>query len=65
MRWKGHVLCKTRSASTYIIGKPDGKKLLGRLKHRWINESKDVKICGVRIATKLTLPDLELLDRYL
>jgi len=65
MRWKGHVLCKTRSASAYIIGKPDGKKLLGRLKHRWIDKSKDVKICGVRIATKSMLLDFELRDRYL
>lgn len=54
MRGKGHVLCKTRSTSTYIICKPDGKKLLGRLKSRWIDKkNKYVKICGVRIATKL------------
>lgn len=65
MRGKGHVLYMTRSVSTYIIGKRDGKKLFGRLKHRWIDKSKDVKNYGVRIATKLMWLDFGLRDRYL
>jgi len=55
----------TRSASTCIIGKPDGKKLLERLKHRWIDKIKDVKNCGVRMTTKLMRLDFGLRDIYL
>jgi hypothetical protein len=37
MRWAGLVACmgEERKAYRVLVGKPEGKKLLGRPKHRW------------------------------
>jgi hypothetical protein len=35
MRWAGHVYVWRRSAYRVLMGKPDGKRLLGRPRHRW------------------------------
>ena len=37
MRWAGHVALMGESRGVYrvLVGKPEGKKLLGRPKHRW------------------------------
>jgi hypothetical protein len=37
MRWAGNVACtgKERGAHRVLVGKPEGKRPLGRLRHRW------------------------------
>jgi len=37
MRWTGHVACmgERRDAYRVLVGKPEGKKSLGRPMHRW------------------------------
>jgi hypothetical protein len=37
MRWMGHVACMEQRRGVYrvLVGKPEGKKLLGRRRHRW------------------------------
>jgi len=37
IRWVGHVLCMGESRGVYgvLVGKPQGKKPLGRPRHRW------------------------------
>ena len=37
LRWTGHVARMEQSGNTYriLVGKPEGKKPLGRLRHRW------------------------------
>jgi hypothetical protein len=39
MRWVGHVaqLGEKRNAYRLLVGKPEGKKLLGRPRHRWVD----------------------------
>jgi len=52
MRWAGHVarMGKRRGVDRVLVGKPEGKRPLGRLKRRWENNIKmdlqEVK-CGV------------------
>jgi hypothetical protein len=37
MRWAGHVawMWKGRGVYRVLVGKPEGKRPLGRLRHRW------------------------------
>jgi hypothetical protein len=37
MRWVGHVVCMggRRAAYRVLVGNPEGKRLLGRPRHRW------------------------------
>jgi len=37
MRWAGHVarMVEGRSVHRVLVGKPEGKRLLGRPRHRW------------------------------
>jgi hypothetical protein len=37
MRWEGHVPCMGKDRKVYrvLVGKPEGKRPLGRLSHRW------------------------------
>jgi hypothetical protein len=37
MNWAGYVACmgKKRNACRIFLGRPEGKKLLGRPRHRW------------------------------
>jgi len=37
MRWLGHVVCMGNGRGMYrvLVGKPEGKRPLGRLWHRW------------------------------
>jgi hypothetical protein len=39
MRWAGHVarMGVKRRAYRLLVGKPDGKRLLGRPRHRWVD----------------------------
>ena len=37
MRWTGHVACmgEGRGVYRFLVGKPEGKRPLGRPRHRW------------------------------
>jgi hypothetical protein len=42
MRWKGHVarMGATRNAYRILVGEPEGKRPLGRPRHRWVDNIK-------------------------
>jgi hypothetical protein len=42
MRWAGHVARMGGKRNVYrsLVGKPDGKRPLGRLRHRWMDKIK-------------------------
>jgi hypothetical protein len=42
MRWAGHVarMEEKRNAYRILVGKPEGKRPLGRPRHRWVNNIK-------------------------
>jgi PAS domain-containing protein len=44
MRWAGYVvrMGETRNAYRILVGKPEGKRPLGRLRHRWVDNIKMV-----------------------
>jgi hypothetical protein len=37
MRWAGHMACMEEERKVYkvLVEKPEGKRPLGRLRHRW------------------------------
>jgi len=50
MRWAGHVACmgEGRVACSVLVGKPEGKRPLGRHRHRWEDSVKmDLQIVGL------------------
>jgi hypothetical protein len=42
MRWEGHVarMWETRNAYRIVVGKPEGKRPLGRPRHKWVDNIK-------------------------
>jgi hypothetical protein len=42
MRWAGHVarMGETRNADRILVGKPEGKRPLGRPRRRWVDNIK-------------------------
>jgi hypothetical protein len=42
MRWAGHVarMVEKRNAYRILVGKPEGKRSLGRQRRRWVNNIK-------------------------
>jgi hypothetical protein len=42
LRWSGHVACmgERRGAYRALVGKPEGRRPLGRPRHRWENNIK-------------------------
>ena len=49
MRWAGHVAHMERSRNAYrvFVGKPERKRPLGRLRHRWEDNIKmDLRVEG-------------------
>jgi hypothetical protein len=42
MRWAGHVprIGETRNAYRILVAKPEGKRPLGRPRHRWVAKIK-------------------------
>jgi hypothetical protein len=42
MRWAGHVarMVAKRNAYRVLVGKPEGKRPLGRLRRRWVHNAK-------------------------
>jgi len=39
MRWAGHVACmgEERGVYRFLVGKPEGRRLLGRPRLRWVD----------------------------
>ena len=39
MRWAGHVarVCEERGAYRFLVGKPEGRRPLGRRRRRWVD----------------------------
>jgi hypothetical protein len=63
MRWAGHVarMGEKRNVYRLLVGKPEGKKLLGRPRRRWIhNIKKDLLEIGVSVVDWIGLAQ----DRY-
>jgi hypothetical protein len=48
MTWAGHVaqLGEKRNMYRLLVGKPEGKRLLGRPRHRWVNNIRMVGEVG-------------------
>jgi hypothetical protein len=49
MRWAGHVACigENKNAYRILVGKPEGKRPLGRPRHRWEdNIQMDLRVMG-------------------
>jgi hypothetical protein len=49
MRWEGHVarVGAKRSAYRILVGKPEGKRPLGRPRHMWVDNIKvDIRELG-------------------
>jgi hypothetical protein len=42
MRWAGHVVRMEKKTNAYrlLVGKPDGRRSLGRRRRRWLNNIK-------------------------
>ena len=51
MRWVGHVAHMGRGVYRVLVGKPEGKSLLGRPRHGWIFRKLDgwYGLCWLRI----------------
>jgi hypothetical protein len=52
MRWAGHVaqMGEKRNVYRLLVGKPEGKRLLGRLRRRWIDNIKmDLSEIGLNV----------------
>jgi hypothetical protein len=53
MRWAGHVACmgKKRNAYRSMVGKPEGKRELGRPRYRWEDnfemDLREIGSCGL------------------
>jgi hypothetical protein len=50
MRWVGHVACmgKGRGVYSILVGRPEGKRPLERLRHRWEDNIKmDLREVGI------------------
>ena len=50
MRWAGHVACMGEERGVYrvLVGKPEGKRPLGRPRCRWVNIRMDLQEVGCR-----------------
>jgi hypothetical protein len=49
MRWEGHVACTRAKRNVYriLVGKPEGKRPLGRPRRRWEDNIKiDLRVIG-------------------
>jgi hypothetical protein len=40
MRWAGHVTRMGETRNCILVGKPEGKRLLGRPRRRWVDNIK-------------------------
>ena len=56
LKWAGHVACMGERRGTYrvLVGKPEGKRQIGRPRHRWENNIKiDLQEVGLEAWTGL------------
>jgi hypothetical protein len=63
MRWEGHVarMREKRNVSRLLVGKPEGKRPLGRPRRRWIDNIKmDLLEIGLNVVDWIGLAQ----DRY-
>jgi hypothetical protein len=63
MRWAGHVtqMGEKRNVYTLLVGKPEGKRPLGRLRRKWIDNIKiDLLEIGLSVVDWIGLAQ----DRY-
>jgi hypothetical protein len=63
MRWAGHVARMGEKRNVYrsLVGKPEGKRSLGRPKHRWMDNIKmDLLEIGLSVVAWICLAQ----DRY-
>jgi hypothetical protein len=63
MRWAGHVARMGDKSNVYrlLVGKPEGKRPLGRLRRRWIHNIKiDLSEIGLNVVDWISLAQ----DRY-
>jgi hypothetical protein len=63
MRWAGHVarMGEKRNVYSLLVGKPEGKRPLGRLRRRWMDNIKiDLLEIGVSVVDWIGLAQ----DRY-
>jgi len=59
MRWAGHVarMGEERVLYRFLVGKPEGKRPLGRPRHRWVDNIRmDLQEVGCGIWTELGWP---------
>ena len=55
MKWVGHVayMGKRRGAYWIFVGRPEGRRPLGRPRHRWCDDIKmDLQVVGVGALTR-------------
>jgi hypothetical protein len=58
MRWAGHVACMGEGRCVYrvLIGRPEGKRPLGRPRHRWNDDIKmDLREIGINVVNWIQL----------
>jgi hypothetical protein len=58
MRWAGHVACMGEGRGVYkiLVGRPEGKRHLGRSRHRWEDNIKmDLREIGTNGANWIQL----------
>jgi hypothetical protein len=62
MRWAGHAarMGEKRNVYRLLVGKPEGKRPLGRLRRRWIDNIKDILEIGLSVVDRIGLAQ----DRY-
>jgi hypothetical protein len=50
LRWVGHVACMGEGRGVYrvLVGKPEGKRPLGRPRHRWEDNIREIGINGAK-----------------
>ena len=48
MRWAGHVarMCEERGVYRVLVGKPEGRRPLGRPRHKWVDIRMDLQEVG-------------------
>jgi hypothetical protein len=58
MRWAGHVACMGEGRVVYrvLVGRPEGKRPLGRPRHRWEDNNKiDLREIGIDVVNWIWL----------
>jgi hypothetical protein len=63
LRWAGHVarIGEKKNMYSLLVGMPEGKRPLGRLRRRWINNIKmDISELGLSVVDSIGLAQ----DRY-